>query len=339
MNDQSTRSRADDGDVAAKRRAAQCLLDYLKVHGKNGRAFEVLFFLARETVRRIDEGREAVFNNHAIRHGVLGDKVDDPSAWLSPLWKNITGDLRAEREEGLQAFAREQGLDVYPWVAKLESSGGAGNQALYSLVALPLPDVSERVTATEAAEAPPAITYIPAENVQPAWWAGWLFDRDRIAAGWRKGLLIWPTLLWFVVLAFLALFALIALGQDNHPLTTRNLVILVVIALMAAYCLLLVRRFEQLVDDRIIMAFEGMVGFREFGVCLELFRPSGQGTGTPSCLRMVKYAAQCPVCKSQVLLAKGEPDFPRRIVGRCQESPREHVFSFDRMTRSGSRLR
>lgn len=140
-------------------------------------------------------------------------------------------------------------------------------------------------------------------------------------------------------MALLALVALVTLGQSRHAVTTQDLIILIILAFMAGYCVKIVWRFERLVDDRIVMASESMVAFREFGVCLELFRPAGQGSAIPSRLRMVKYAAQCPVCKSQVLLAKGEPDFPRRIVGRCQESPREHVFSFDRMTRSGSRLR
>jgi hypothetical protein len=82
-----------------------------------------------------------------------------------------------------------------------------------------------------------------------------------------------------------------------------------------------------------------MVGFKEFGVCLELFKPEGSNADTPKRARMIKYAGTCPICAAQVLLDKGEPDFPRRIVGRCQESPREHVYSFDRATRTGYHLR
>lgn len=54
--------------------------------------------------------------------------------------------------------------------------------------------------------------------------------------------------------------------------------------------------------------------------------------------RLVRYTAVCPVCASRVFVEKGEPDFPRRLVGRCSESPREHVFSFDRITRRGTAL-
>ena len=67
--------------------------------------------------------------------------------------------------------------------------------------------------------------------------------------------------------------------------------------------------------------------------------PEEPGKIRPRSLRLVKYAATCPTCKAQVLLDKGEPDFPRRIVGRCHESPREHVFSFDRVSQTGYRLR
>jgi hypothetical protein len=36
-----------------------------------------------------------------------------------------------------------------------------------------------------------------------------------------------------------------------------------------------------------------------------------------------------------VKLDRGEPDFPHRIIGRCEEHPREHVFSFDRSSKRG----
>lgn len=54
--------------------------------------------------------------------------------------------------------------------------------------------------------------------------------------------------------------------------------------------------------------------------------------------RLVRYTAVCPVCASCVFVEKGEPEFRRRLVGRCSESPREHVFSFDRITRRGGAL-
>lgn len=56
-------------------------------------------------------------------------------------------------------------------------------------------------------------------------------------------------------------------------------------------------------------------------------------------IRLVRYAATCRRCKAKLELYDGGKEFPNRLVGRCYENPAEHVYSFDRFTRRGSRLR
>ena len=251
----------------------------------------------------------------------------------------MTGDFKQRCEEGIQKFAADRGFDVYPWVEKHESNGGAGNQALISLIALPIPGISSSDD-TSIDATPHDITYIPAEKLELSWWARRLFDENQEAEGWRKWLLIWPIILYgALTLVTGSVFIFSALLVGKYPVTTSDLAAMLVIALLIWFAYRSLQQFTRLFDDRIIMASESMLGFREFGVCLELFRPNTKETGAPKKARMIKYAAQCPVCSAQVLLDAGEPDFPRRIVGRCQESPREHVFSFDRVTRKGYRLR
>jgi ribosomal protein S27AE len=166
-----------------------------------------------------------------------------------------------------------------------------------------------------------------------------LFDKNRIAHGWRKGLLIWPALIWLVIIGLGVVLILYGMSIRATPVTTSDLIVLIYIGLLGWYSNRQIARFGRLVDDRIILASDHMVGFREFGVCLELFKPDAAGPDSPKSARMIKYAAKCPTCGAQVLLAEGEPDFPRRMVGRCQESPREHLYSFVRATRTGYRLR
>jgi hypothetical protein len=93
----------------------------------------------------------------------------------------------------------------------------------------------------------------------------------------------------------------------------------------------------QLFEDRIIIAPEWMLAWKEFGATIEITRSNNPET--PSEIHVNRYSATCPICENMVKLAKGEPDFPRRIVGRCEENPREHVFSFDRSTKCGLPLR
>ena len=315
---------------------ARCLQDYLAVHGKNAQPYQILRFLADQTLLRLAEGKGAYFNYLAIREAVTGEIDGDASAWFSRHWKAFNGEFRQKCEEGIQKFASNQGLEVYPWVSKRESDGGAGNQALVTLVALPIP-----TNLLQGSHQLPKhdIAYIPAENLQLSWWARWLFDKEQVAHGWRKWMLIWPTGLWLIAVGLTSVFLLYVLSLSNTLLTTRDTILLIYIGLLAWCGRQSLNRFTRLVDDQIILASESMVGFKEFGVCLELFKPEGASSAVPKRARMIKYAATCPTCEAQVLLDKGEPDFTRRIVGRCQESPREHVFSFDRVTRTGYRLR
>ncbi len=173
-------------------------------------------FLALGTLQYLAEGREPRFNNYAICNAVTGEAEGDASAWLSPIWKKITTDLRQQREQGLQEFAAKRGLDCYPWVGKLESSGGGGNQVLYYVVTLPLPETGN-TSPTTIALAPPDITYIAAENLQPSWWARWLFDQDHVASGWRKWLLVWPNLIWFALIGLLGILPFCSSSSVRAP--------------------------------------------------------------------------------------------------------------------------
>jgi hypothetical protein len=92
----------------------------------------------------------------------------------------------------------------------------------------------------------------------------------------------------------------------------------------------------RLLDDRIGLAPEWMLHWKESGATVEIL--NGENADAPRRIQVLRYTATCPVCGAMVKLDRGEPDFPRRLVGRCEDSPREHVFSFDRITRSGAAL-
>ena len=89
---------------------ARCLLDYLNVHGKNSQIYQVLRFLAENTLSRLAEGKDARFNYYNIREGVIRETEGDASAWFSRHWKSLNGDFRQRCEEGMQKFAADQGL-------------------------------------------------------------------------------------------------------------------------------------------------------------------------------------------------------------------------------------
>lgn len=49
--------------------------------------------------------------------------------------------------------------------------------------------------------------------------------------------------------------------------------------------------------------------------------------------------AACPICHAPLTIGAGAPEWPRRIVGRCQHAPAEHVYSYDPASKTGTLLR
>jgi hypothetical protein len=91
---------------------------------------------------------------------------------------------------------------------------------------------------------------------------------------------------------------------------------------------------------RIVMAPLWMIPLKETNVQLEL-RKTGVDSETGNDireLRLLVYSAKCPICFNRIELENGGLQFPFRIVGRCIESPREHVYSFDHVTKVGRLL-
>lgn len=103
-------------------------------------------------------------------------------------------------------------------------------------------------------------------------------------------------------------------------------------AIFAVFLYFKARAWHRTIEDRLRSAPD------------ELVSPSNPtqleivGVGPQAEWRIVRYTGTCTVCSGEVQVRPGEPDFPRRMVGRCTQSPREHVFSFDRITLIGGPL-
>jgi len=55
-------------------------------------------------------------------------------------------------------------------------------------------------------------------------------------------------------------------------------------------------------------------------------------------LELVIYKADCPICGNDVSIVNGKGKFKGRLIGECDESPREHIFSFDHVLKIGEKL-
>lgn len=319
-------------DKNALKEAVTCLLEYIQIHGENNKAFEILKHLANETVQRIDhvqEGRQ--FTNEAIYRATVktnqkNDKFDY-SSWFSRYWNK----LNETSLDGLENFSRQNGYKHFAWISK-KDGGGSGNSSMYFLHAIPV-----KKTELLNTDVKHDIKYIEISNVSPSWWAKWLFNQNFSANTLKTKIYIfyYPIASLLLSIIIILIFWL-ALNSKKEAFSANDMVSVIFMMGLAYYAQFKFFSLIHFLEDRIIMAPLKLLGLYEKDVSLELVTSKDRKS---KFLRLIKYASQCPICQAEILLDRGEPDFPRRIVGRCKESPREHVYSFDRITLTGNKLR
>jgi len=327
-------------DFSATEEAARCLKDYVSAHDDGTRLFRFLAALATEVLADLNKGGAGVASTKLI-YLTLEPKGDPEKASnrISSIWNDWEKKSK-DRLIGLQDCAKTRGLAFYPWpLKKVDSKGGAGRPTQYAIEARPFEPQTLETQAGAITGMPHAdIHYIRETTPKPAWWAGWYFSKEFHLTGWRRILFLTPAILMLIVALAVFLGVWFTLSHQ-HAIPTNRILVLVATAVAAGYfAWRMVSGVGRLGDKRIIMAPDILIGFREYGVQLELTRiDSTPGAG--SRLGLVRYAATCPICGAKVQVESGGRGFHGRLVGRCQESPDEHVFSFDRVTRSGKKLR
>jgi hypothetical protein len=259
---------------------------------------------------------------------------EEPSKLLSRCWKTLKQPSGFPAlKENLIRRCREAGLSYYP-----EPCKEGGTPAYYYLAAEPLPpaDVLPDGARSARPQGEGLVRYEADMALRLSRFGSWVF---------RKGLLWSSRVRYFVVGGFSAALAVLgvlsalaiwAFSQRRDPLSISDVVTLVIVVGLPLWAFRWIDEKTRIFDDRIVIAPEWALAWSEDGATLEIERASdGQA---PSTMHVRRYTAVCPVCSGVVKVRAGEPEFPRRLVGRCAENPREHVFGFDRVTLIGDRI-
>lgn len=311
------------------------LLEAIPSDKKGEIAYRVLAYIATRTFELGDDKTEPErIATKDIYLDLDANPNREPAAWMSPIWRNLEQRILPELTPRLQECCRVAGLNVFPSIAKAE-----GRHSVYYLTAALLPDdVAKSEDLVSESQLPADALHYEADLTLKLSRLGcWLFSEGmRWTDGKRWGFLSW-NLAILLLAGFLMLATWLVTVTSVTPLNARDLLLLAILFVAPWATLRHLEQSFQLFDDRITLASELLLAWREAGATIEIIR--SERDEIPNTILVRRYTATCPVCGSMVKLDKGEPDFPRRIVGRCIESPREHVFSFDRVTRSGAPLR
>lgn len=319
---------------------AECLQSFISLNGSDRNEYKLLKAVADLTILKIQQNKlPEVTSKEVFIYIFANGNVDEASSRLANIWKKIESQLKEQIIDRLAEYAHGKKLDNYPWVEKLASDGGSGNLTKYRLIEVPINIETISQTNYYREKIAHDIEYYAVKDIKPSFIAKLIFNEKLELIGNRKWIMIFYPILGMIVYLMLIAAFIMAIGTEPEPLTSKNLTYVFFILAAAWLFRKKVDRYERFLSDRIVIASENLMAFSESDVVQELVTVEDENNNfLYKKVRLTKYAGVCPVCSAQVILDKGEPDFPRRIVGRCKESPREHVYSFDRVTLLGESL-
>ena len=249
-------------------------------------------------------------------------------------------ELRTLFDGKLEHLAEQRRSDGHDSTAGLDKSvgGGQGHTSRYRLYPVPLavddhpPPVPRAEPAREQQPAPGEIRYAPIDSAQLRGWSARLAAGVEMKGGFRHLFLAAAMLTFLGLLAGIVIVVL-------HSLTSRPWQDKLGVALFAASAAAFVYSVFlpplRVSIERILKAPFWLQGFDDNWL-LEFRSPPLHARKS---MHRVRYAGICPLCGGHVEVnARAWWRPANELIGRCENAPVAHRYSFDHVLRIGCRL-
>ena len=242
------------------------------------------------------------------------------------------------KKEGIYQHLSYAGIDEHPILCKTEG-GGAGRQSKYR-IEWHTREEQASDSGQEQVMTPPlspnaqSVRYI-CEDIEEAGLLARIFSKGYRINGWRKWLL-----LTFIALPMIAVWLMLVLSLFSFSMWavigTRTVVSsFVAFAVCFVALIYTIGPILDLSTKKIVIAPWWMQSTDND----RLLEHRSQPRYKDRSVKAVRYVATCPICSGKISAKSGGIEFWGRVVGRCENTPTEHVFSFDHVSRNGMNLR
>jgi len=257
-------------------------------------------------------------------------------------WKDAMKTWEARKEGIAQRFADRQPPVVFPDFGKDTNKGGAGNPSFYWLRFEDCPtDVdpfseAQRRSPVKTDQARPPDSGTPivryyTDTVTRSPILDRLQRSGFLLTGARKIMYFSVVIPVLILIIGVAGILMLALTHAPDMRAAANVGILIAAVALVAWAFF--GWFFRMATNRVAIApfpFQDWSGADDR--VIELRWDDKQKANR---ILVKRYIANCPLCEGKVRVQSGGRQFPGRLVGRCEASPTEHVFSFDPILRTG----
>lgn len=310
--------------------ALRCGLSFLETYSgtkAGSRPFQVL----RRVLNYCKEHSTDADDDIEFTWKDIADRVDHEGEGKS-LKKHLRAaiDLLDELKPGLNQIALDSGYEYVPSLSLRSSGTGSGNLNRYLLHAEP----AQTQDLIKKSKVPKGFIRYTLETIdKPNWRSRWI--DGLVAKGWIRRFIVSLVCFGIPLAALVFWFGVEALVQQTSVFGVLKTIVIYGILEVVIY--FTISLFYNSIVKRIIMAPTSIAPFNRKNYQLEYIRTGeAKENGIPvRKLRLVSYGSVCPLCGGRIEVENHTILFNSRLVGRCYESPREHVFSFDHITRLG----
>jgi hypothetical protein len=311
---------------------------FVQTNNTDRKPFEIYLALLNKTIVYIEGGHSSsnlVFDANEICEESFNPKEDYAAAkdFITRHRKGFDKFIKENIEE-VTHFCSLEGVKYLPTIKNTESQGG--HKTLFYIGLIPISDeINHQVKLKSnelTSECITSIEYVVGQLPRTATWAKFLLNFK--VSGWKFYSYITLPIIALVCSYFLLLW-------NYFALSTASLIYSILIISVFYLFYILLKPIYEAMNNRIAIAPNWLLGLKVNSGQLRAIRTEEKRASGKSIreLQLVIYQATCPICGNEVAIENGKHSYKGRLIGLCDESPREHVFSFDHVTKKGKLLR
>lgn len=303
----------------------------------NHKVYECLKVMNESTLKALSSGSDVnvTFSRWVLKANVDGSCSADQSdpkeiqKWIDDKKLN-TFLIRMDRKPFFE-------LGYVPVVKSNDTKGGKGNERLYWLDIKEISLQSEEVVKDQVNDAI-KLSIVSYSRADPELIKISLLSKLFFSKGELKNKSLRALALIFAISSnlifwvFYIIVVALILVRKGQTYTSFDMLLTLVIGLFAwNFVTKWFLPIYNLPEHRVIKAPFGFLSINELDAEIEMYRDKHRNQIT----RFTRFTSVCTICTAEIVLREGKPDQKAPLVGRCVESPYDHVYSFDRVTLKG----
>lgn len=303
---------------------------------KEQRCVTVLGALIQLTIDKPEQADEGFTNRELLEcvnqeFTYWGDPTEgEVSSKVSREWKKLE-QLWVKKQKGIAQRLLSEGIAYLPKPDR-NIGGGGGHSTKYFLKLTTLDDRSIDTPADKKFN-PGSVEYFEDDIDNLKGVVGFL-SQGFLLSDWRKAIFL--SFMLLIALCLIGLVFLFTAGISQLESFGQVFRFLSSFAFILIVLWINVGPFYRLIDNRVEVAPWWLQPWSSHDDWLLVF--ARNQPESPNVIKLVRYTAKCPKCGGLVRIHNAKGSYSNRLVGLCDNSPREHVFSFDHYLRSGKSI-